>query len=133
MGTKIRLMYIVFFSIFLLGSVIALTSLTSDNLRIEKVGEDYEIWEKVESFSVDNLLQRKDTITNEINQLKNENPSLKYFEDYCRDYCLLGGEQDDNDYCIPDCMSIELDRFYQNKNIIIKDYEKELNWINNIK
>lgn len=131
MGT--RIIYILVFGIvLLLGSVFALTSLTSHSY-IEKVGDNYEVWEKVNSFSVDSLSQKKSTIINEINQLENKNPSLKDFKDYCGDYCSLGGEQDNNDYCIPDCMSMELDNFYQNKNTILKDYEKELNWIKSIK
>ena len=115
------------------GGVVALASLTTSNLKVEKIDDVYIFWKKVNSFSSDTLLQRKDTIINEINQLKNENPSLEDFKDYCRDYCLLGGEQDNNDYCIPDCMSIELDVFYQTKDIMIKDYNKELNWIKSIK
>lgn len=89
MGTRIRIMYIVFFSIFLLGSVIALTTLT-DSIKIEKVNDKYIFWEKANVYSIDETTKILDSKVKELEELKRTKDYLADFYDGCKLVCIDG-------------------------------------------
>ncbi len=79
-----RIIFIMVFGIvLLLGGVIAL-SLTSDSLRIEKVGDVYSIYELKEKISVNNLLDRKSQFESILNELS----TYKFSYKECYDGCI---------------------------------------------
>ena len=115
--------------IFIVGGVLIFTNhlkISGNALKIDA--------KKIESYNSNKSLGERQFFEDQINRLNSLDPSpvLKNIEDPCADYCFLGGEQDNNKYCVPSCIQTKLDDLYQQNKIKLEDYEKHVKWINKI-